>query len=47
MSLPKIPKLENILMAFSRHAKKIGYCQGMNMVAALGLLFLDEETVFW
>lgn len=41
------PKLENILVAFSRHNKNVGYCQGMNMLVAISLLFLDEETAFW
>ncbi|XP_064395380.1 uncharacterized protein LOC135342564 isoform X2 [Halichondria panicea] len=40
-------KLENVLLAYSIHNKNVGYCQGMNMLAAIGLLFLDEETDFW
>jgi hypothetical protein len=40
-------KLKNVLLAYSRHNKNIGYCQGMNLIAAIGLLFLDEEATFW
>jgi hypothetical protein len=40
-------KLLRVLIAYSNHNKNVGYCQGMNMIAAVGLLFLDEETAFW
>ncbi len=40
-------KLERVLMAYSNHNKNVGYCQGMNMICAAGLLFLDEESAFW
>ena len=34
-------------MAFSWHNKLVGYCQGLNRLAAIALLFLDEEDAFW
>ncbi|GAB6031648.1 TBC1 domain member [Chamberlinius hualienensis] len=42
-----IPKLRRVLLAFGRHNKIVGYCQGMNNLAALSLLFLSEEDAFW
>lgn len=44
---PKISALRNVLVAYSQHNPAIGYCQGMNMIAATGLLFLEEEDTFW
>ncbi|KAL5483924.1 hypothetical protein EMCRGX_G020344 [Ephydatia muelleri] len=44
---PGIKKLENVLVAYSIHNQNVGYCQGMNFFAALGLLYLDEEVTFW
>jgi hypothetical protein len=40
-------KLKNVLTAYSHHNRNVGYCQGMNLIAAIALLFLDEETTFW
>ncbi|NXG47569.1 TBD2A protein, partial [Psilopogon haemacephalus] len=43
-----IPKLRRVLLAFSWHNPAIGYCQGLNRLAAVALLVLeDEETSFW
>ncbi|XP_071437345.1 TBC1 domain family member 2A isoform X1 [Pithys albifrons albifrons] len=43
-----IPKLRRVLLAFSWHNPAIGYCQGLNRLAAVALLVLeDEETAFW
>eukprot|EP00037_Helgoeca_nana_P036473 m.11543 g.11543 ORF g.11543 m.11543 type:complete len:890 (+) comp7427_c0_seq1:66-2735(+) len=39
--------LKRVLTAFSWHHPKIGYCQGLNRIAAMFLLILDEETTFW
>ncbi|XP_065916446.1 TBC1 domain family member 2B-like [Dysidea avara] len=44
---PGVTQLKNILLAYSTHNPNLGYCQGMNMLVAVGLLFLDEETSFW
>ncbi|XP_067934653.1 TBC1 domain family member 2B-like [Watersipora subatra] len=42
-----VPKLRRVLLAYSYHNPHIGYCQGMNRVAAFALLFLKEEDAFW
>ncbi|CAG0879469.1 unnamed protein product [Darwinula stevensoni] len=42
-----IPRLRRVLLAFSLHHPDIGYCQGLNRVAAIALLFLSEEEAFW
>jgi hypothetical protein len=44
---PGIAHLENILLAFAAHSPEVGYCQGMNRLAAILLLFLNEEDAFW
>ncbi|NWY01657.1 TBD2A protein, partial [Nothoprocta ornata] len=45
---PLIPKLRRVLLAFSWHNPTIGYCQGLNRLAAIALLVLeDEESAFW
>ncbi|KAJ8037775.1 TBC1 domain family member 2B [Holothuria leucospilota] len=44
---PGIPKLRNVLLAYSVHNPAIGYCQGLNRLAAIALLYLEEEDVFW
>ncbi|XP_033124012.1 TBC1 domain family member 2B-like isoform X2 [Anneissia japonica] len=42
-----IPKLRKVLLAYSVHNPMIGYCQGLNRLAALALLYLNEEDAFW
>ncbi|XP_034032340.1 TBC1 domain family member 2B [Thalassophryne amazonica] len=42
-----IQKLRNILIAFSWRNPDIGYCQGLNRLAAIALLYLDQEDAFW
>ncbi|XP_041567071.2 TBC1 domain family member 2A isoform X2 [Taeniopygia guttata] len=43
-----IPRLRRVLVAFSWHNPAIGYCQGLNRLAAVALLVLeDEESAFW
>ena len=42
-----IPKLRRVLLAYSLHNPTIEYCQGFNRIAAIALLFLDEEDAFW
>lgn len=38
----------NVLVAYSMFNTEIGYCQGMNNLAAILLMYLgDEETAFW
>lgn len=36
-----------MLVAFSWYNPEVGYCQGLNRLAAISLLFLDEEWAFW
>ena len=45
--LPLLASLRRVLQAFSLHSPKIGYCQSLNFIAGLLLLFLPEEKVFW
>ncbi|XP_012624476.2 TBC1 domain family member 2A isoform X1 [Microcebus murinus] len=41
-------KLRRVLLAFSWQNPTIGYCQGLNRLAAIALLVLDEEeSAFW
>ncbi|XP_075771111.1 TBC1 domain family member 2A isoform X2 [Pelodiscus sinensis] len=43
-----IPKLRRVLLAFSLENPAIGYCQGLNRLAAIALLVLEEEeSAFW
>ncbi|XP_051774211.1 TBC1 domain family member 2A isoform X1 [Ctenopharyngodon idella] len=47
-SSPMIQKLERVLQAFSWQNPTIGYVQGLNRLAAIALLVLqDEEDAFW
>ena len=36
-----------MLRAFSWYDVNVGYCQGLNRLAAIALLFLDEADSFW
>jgi hypothetical protein len=40
-------RLQNVLMCYSIRNPQIGYCQSMNFITGLFLLFLDEESTFW
>ncbi|XP_040904456.1 TBC1 domain family member 2A [Toxotes jaculatrix] len=47
-SSPALQQLHRILLAFSWHNPVIGYCQGLNRLAAIALLVLQsEEDAFW
>lgn len=39
--------LRRVLLAYSMHNTTIGYCQSMNFICALLLLFMEEEDAFW
>ena len=39
--------LRRILRAYSMYDTDVGYCQGMNFIAAMFLTFLSEEEAFW
>ena len=40
-------KLRAVLVAYAAYNPQIGYCQGMNQLAAILLLVVDEESAFW
>ncbi|KAF8782030.1 TBC1 domain family member 2B like protein [Argiope bruennichi] len=42
-----IQKLQSVLHAFCLHNPKLGYCQGMNFLVGMMLLFVDAEDAFW
>ncbi|KAM3927481.1 TBC1 domain family member 2B [Leptodactylus fuscus] len=42
-----IQKLRNVLLAYSWRNPDIGYCQGLNRLVAIALLYLDQEDAFW
>lgn len=39
--------LYNVLVAYSIYDSQIGYCQGMSQIAALLLMYMNEEDSFW
>merc|ERR1712228_450049 len=39
--------LFNVLAAYSSYNETIGYCQGMQAISALLLMFMEEENVFF
>jgi hypothetical protein len=45
---PGVQKLNEVLLAYSRRNKDVGYCQGMNLIAANILLITPSaEDAFW
>lgn len=42
-----VAALRRVLVAFSWFNPRIGYCQGLNRIAAFFLLVLEEEQAFW
>lgn len=45
---PGVQKLNEVLVAYSRRNKGVGYCQGMNLIAANLLLIMPStEDAFW
>lgn len=39
--------LQDVLLAFCIHNPNVGYCQGMNFLVAMALLFMDAQDAFW
>ena len=44
---PLLSSLRHVLQAYALHNPRIGYCQSLNFLAGLLLLFLPEEKAFW
>jgi hypothetical protein len=45
---PGVPKLNEVLLAYSRRNAEVGYCQGMNLITACLLLIMPTaEDTFW
>lgn len=44
---PMIKSLRRVLIAFAHYQPQIGYCQSLNFLAGLLLLFMTEERAFW
>ena len=45
---PGVKKLNEVLLAYSRRNRDVGYCQGMNLIAANLLLMMPSaEDAFW
>ena len=44
---PLLSSLRRVLRAYALHNPRIGYCQSLNFLAGLLLLFLPEEKAFW
>uniref|UniRef100_A0A673UAV3 TBC1 domain family member 2B n=2 Tax=Suricata suricatta TaxID=37032 RepID=A0A673UAV3_SURSU len=42
-----VQKLRNVLLAFSWRNPDVGYCQGLNRLVAVALLYLEQEDAFW
>lgn len=42
-----IKSLRQVLVAFAQYQPQIGYCQLLNFLAGLLLLFMSEERAFW
>ena len=46
-SLQGVASLRRVLVAYARHNPLIGYCQSMNMLVGMLLLFVGDEEAFW
>ncbi|KAK3088782.1 hypothetical protein FSP39_023684 [Pinctada imbricata] len=39
--------LQDVLLAYCVHNPTVGYCQGMNFIVGMALLFMDAHDAFW
>ena len=39
--------LRSVLKAYALHNPAVGYCQSLNFISGMMLLFLQEEDAFW
>ena len=39
--------LRHVLQAYALHNPNIGYCQSLNFIGGMMLLYLSEEDAFW
>lgn len=39
--------MRRILQAFALHNTEVGYCQSLNFVVGMMLIFMQEEDAFW
>ncbi|OAD74962.1 hypothetical protein PHYBLDRAFT_111119, partial [Phycomyces blakesleeanus NRRL 1555(-)] len=46
-NVPVISALRRVLLAFSIYCPSVGYCQSLNFVVGMLLLFMKEEEAFW
>lgn len=42
-----LASLRRVLQAFALHNRDIGYCQSLNFVAGMMLIFMEEEDAFF
>lgn len=47
METPILQSLRRVLGAFALYVPRTGYCQSLNFLAGLLLLFMPEERAFW
>jgi hypothetical protein len=45
--VPMLRKLRRVLTAFAVRNPLVGYCQSLNFIAGMLLLFMEEEEAFW
>jgi len=43
----KLSELSNVLKAYANWDPTLGYCQGMNFLVAMLLMYMDQEGAFW
>ena len=47
LSIFRQQQLFHVLAAYSMYNTEVGYCQGMSQIAALLLMYMNEEDAFW